>query len=289
MKTIAVALLTVSLALAGCFGGGGDDDPDPSPTGTGTGTPTASPSPTPRDPVTQVLLLQDFDFQGCSGTAILHPAPIEDVQALLPDGFEAGAISQVPGNEGLLAVELYACDTFTTPSVTFEDVWFGQAYTLVHPPTERYPERDLDADYHEYTFQILAGDSVLAQVWPVAGYDSYNGTASHNITSAVLAAQSATSTGDYVLNGQGPATELSTFDGTFIRYTVLEGGDTLMWSGTRDTPAAYEGAGTATVPSGSPFSGQGTVQGDLLQGQSRIVTDGAFTDETLIRVFAEPR
>ncbi len=68
--------------------------------------------------------------------------------------------------------------------MTFEDVWFGQAYTYVEPPTERYPERDLEAEYHVYTFQVLAGDSVLAQIWPAAGYDSYNGTATRHLRAA---------------------------------------------------------------------------------------------------------
>lgn len=287
MKTVAVALLAASLALAGCFGGDGGGDGTGTPTPSPTGSP--GPSPTPREPVTQVLLLESFEFRDCQGTSVLQPTPAADVQALLPDGFVPAAVAQLPENEAVLGVELYACDTFTTPSVTFEDVWFGQAFTYVEAPTERYPDRDLQADRHVYTFQVLAGESVLAQVWPVAGYDTYNGTTTHSVSSAALLAQSVTASGDYALDAQGPATQLADFDGTFLRYTVMEGGDSLLWSGTRATPAAFEGIGTASVPSGSPFDGQGTASGNLLQGQGRIVEAGSFSDESLVRVFAEPR
>jgi hypothetical protein len=183
-------------------------------------------------------------------------------------------------------VDLYECGTFQAGTASFSDVWFGHAFTYVEAPTGRYPDRDLTADHHEYLFQVIGGEDILAMLWPVAGYDTHNGTTTLTVIPLPLVGSATLTAGDYALRAQGAEAPFSVA-GSFARYTVLADGSTLLWSGAEDLAATHFGLGSANVPAGSPFDGLGPVAGtDTLRGDAFLSAQAGFTEQHLVRLLA---
>lgn len=288
MRSGAVAALAVALlaGLAGCADDGPDTGADPSgtPTGTQSSSSTTAAPPAPPPPILQLLV---FDLVDCHGISVHHPRPLEDLQALLPEGFTAapspGAASP---SAGAMAVDLYQCGNLTTATATVADTYVGLVYTYVERPVERVPVAP-EVPVHEYVFRMLAGEDVLAQLWKAALYDTYNGTAAvADLGPPPLRAVQGTVGDGYRLVASGTALDaLAGGRGqAFARYTVLAGdASVLMWTGTYDLPAAAAGPGSAEVPSGDPFASP--AQRTVLPGSGIVVDAGHVRGNVLSRVF----
>jgi hypothetical protein len=280
-------LALLSLLLAGCSGGDGGGGPDPSTTPSPTSAPPTLGDPAPPPQAFVVDLLPDFAFESCRGLSVQSPRPIEDVQALLPEGFTAAPFG-VEGM-GVLGLDLYVCGNLTTPTARVGAIAFGQVYTHVERPVERLLDAP-EADVQEYAFRLLAGDDIGARLWPAAGYDTRNGSANVSISQPVgglpldpgLRLGNA-SIGDYLILATGsPATPLS-FPGTFARYTALSDGSVLVWTGVYDRPAGTDGQGSFDVPAGDPFAG--FEQANNVPGVAHLLESLAIVDQDLRRFF----
>jgi len=303
MRAAAAALLLLAV-LAGCLGGGHDGtgpSPTPSPTATATSSSTTTSTPPPA-PVQTLDLLLSFGFVGCTGIRFEHQRPLADVQALLPPGFVAARPPDAPSGEdyGLLAFDLYRCGNLTTPSVSVPQTFIGLETTYIQRPTETLPQAP-DAPLQEYLFRMLAGQDVLAQLWPAAGYDTYAGDANYTVLTDE-GSPARTSFGgvspDYFLTANGAG--LDALGGgrmqAFARYTVLGDGSILLWTGTYDLPSVASGPGSLEVADDDPFARYATpatpeVPGTPVQsrpsmpGVSRQVADGDVTGQDLRRLF----
>lgn len=283
-----LALLLVAVALAGCGDDGGgsrDGDGGTGPDG-GTGDGDGGPGDGDdgsdgTDGPVRVPLLTDFHFSDCTGFSFYQEADHDEVQALLPEGFTAlrveGDTDLAP--QGYLRMELYQCAAFNTETVAINDTWYGHLHTWIEPPAA-YP--DVTADRYEYTFQMLAGEDIMAQLWPAARYPTHNGSAAQNLTDvAGLAGLLEASLGDYLL--EAPLVAMADSDtGTLARFTVTDAGERLIWTGSFETPRTHAGQGELQVPAESPFAGFGRVQADALNGPV-VYGDGAsFTDNLLV-------
>jgi hypothetical protein len=292
-RSAARAALTVlpllALLLAGCSDGDQDGGP--------TASPSATPSPSPSIPIDPappqalvVDLLPDFSFEGCRGLSVRSARPIDDVQALLPDGFTAAPFGT--DGAGLVALDLYVCGNLTTPTARVGAIAFGQVYTHVQRPAERLlgaPE----ADVHEYAFRILAGDDIGARLWPAAGYTTYAGTANVSISPlgsglpvdpGVRLADGSVGppVGYHLLASGSPATAVS-LPGTFARYTAVSDGSVLVWTGRYDSPAGVAGQGSFDVPPEDPFAG--FEQANNIPGVANLVESVSVVDQDLRRFF----
>jgi hypothetical protein len=255
------ALLALAVASAGCAGPGpGGDEAPPSSSSSGSDSMTATPSPPSP---TVVDLLPDFALGPCAAVSVRSAQPLDRVQALLPPGFAAAPF----GTEetGMAAVDLYACGNLTTPTARVPGTVYGQVYTLVQRPEVAgvpAPEGAL----HEYVFRVLAGEDVLASLWPSAGYDTRAGPASVAVDAlpgVPLEAGARTGTGsvgaDYAALAQGhagaPPLPLPAWSGPFARYTMLADGSVLLWTGAYDVPRPFQGQGSFSVAGDDPFAG----------------------------------
>jgi hypothetical protein len=235
----------------------------------------------------------------CRGVSVQATRPLADVQALLPAGFTVvPAPFDATGNTAVVGVDLYACGNLTTPAAYVPDTYYGQAYTYVARPAERVPNAP-EAAAQEYVFRVLANTDVLATLWPAAGYDTYNGTASVSVSApADLPVDlgqrlgqgkvgSAAAAGDgYLLTAQGDQNPLATVANTasFARYTVLGDNSVLVWTGRYDFPSAYGGQGALQVDGGDKFY-KFQQPGPGLVGLSRLAESGGMVEMDLRRVF----
>lgn len=287
----------LALTLAGCLGGNEAPAASSSSSSTRppstTGTTTAPPLPA-RPPSLDLLL--DFELAPCRGVSLHAAQALADVQALLPEGFTAAPSPYVPGSStGVLGVELFACANLTTPNLQVPHTHYGQVYTLVEPPTERVPAAP-EAARHEYVFRVLAAEDVLAFVWPVAGYDTYNGSADVVVNSPVPDApldsglrvgQAVLGSSDgYFLMAGGVANPVAPEapGSSFVRYTVLADASVLMWTGRYDLARGVPAHGYAQVPSDDPFAAFQAPTGSL-QGVAWLHEDGGMLEMDLRRIF----
>ena len=301
----ALATLLVLTVLAGCLGG--DEGPEPGPTPTPTGSPSSTTSTTsspPPPPIQTLDLLLAFDFAGCQGLSVQQERPLADVQALLPEGFTAAPPPDAPSGVGYgaLAIDLYRCASLDTPAVSVPSTYVGLEYTYVARPVGHVPQAP-DAPVQEYLFRMLAGDDVLALLWPAAGYDTYNGTANVTVLvqeDPVPARQSTARVDpDYFLVAPGAGLDAAggSRSQAFARYTQLGDGSILLWTGTYGLPAAASGPATVEVADDDPFIAYATpatpqVPGlpplpsrPTWAGVARHVDDGAVRGQDLRRIF----
>ncbi len=292
MKQVLPVLMLVAVALAGCEEGG-DGGPGTTTTSTTSGTGgtfTTSTTTTGAGPFVPgtIPLLLNFRIDGCTGLSIGALASLDAIQQRLPEGYTASAAPDPYGSPGfgVAIVDLYSCTNFSTPVVDIGATWFGHAYTYIEDPG-----RGVEADVHEYVFEVLADQDILAQLWNVAGYTTRNSTAAMEDTDptnpvSTLRARTL-STGGYELQAAGPATGgTSIGPQTFVRYTALEDGRVLQWNGTQELPGTFDALGTYTVPADSAFAGLGTGSPNRLEGFA-IATDGAsFTGQDLLLFLA---
>ncbi|MHB1260408.1 MAG: hypothetical protein ACYC2H_01695 [Thermoplasmatota archaeon] len=292
MRAPAAATLVLALLLAGCSDGGNGDPVDSTgPVGTATATISPAPSPSPGSSSLSVDLLPDFAFEGCRRLSVQSPQPIDQVQSLLPEGFTAAPAPFATDGVGFVGLDLYACGNLTTPSTRIAGPYFGQLYTHILPPSDRVAGAP-QADVSEYAFRLLAADDVLARLWPAAGYDTRNGTATVGITSPSqgLPVDAGTRLGnasvgaDYSLRAFGsPPPAPPPPLGTFARYTALSDGSVLVWTGRYDFAVGHEGHGTYSVADDDPFAG--FEAGDNLSGVARIHEAGSVLEQDLRRFF----
>lgn len=290
---MAVGLLVLASALAGCTGGGGGPkttpSTTPSPTTTSTTTTTTAPPATPP-PVIDLLL--GFALTDCAGIALQHARPLEDIQALLPDGFVATPAPGSADPRGVVTVLLYACGNFTVAGTVVPDTYFGAVSTYIARPDERVPGAP-QTEVQEYLFRVLAGEDVLAVLWRAAGYDTYNASASVAVTGAGLPVDPGARTGsadlgDYdVLADGGQAPGLpGSITGPFTRYTALGDGSVLVWTGTYDLGTAAIGSGVARLADDDPVASLGLgPQQPALGGTAQLHDAGDFLAQDLRRVF----
>lgn len=289
MKVVALALLLVAAALAGCSDDGPDDGPPGTTTTSTTTTRTTTSTQTQAPPTSlEIPLILGFAMDGCDGISLAVQVPAEDVQALLPGNFTVAPYegpTQALGG-AVVVLDMFHCGNFTTAAGPVGHTWFGHLYTFVEDPGF-----GVGADVHEYVFLILAGHDPLAPLWPLAGYPTHNGTAGIDDTdgdpTGLLAPRMRTLTaGDYVIEGSGLGVSSAQLGPeTFVRYTMLEDGSRLQWTGTQTLPVAQEGPGEATIPADSPFA---DIEADRPLGLTgtAVLTDGAtFEAMDLMRVF----
>jgi hypothetical protein len=293
---LAVAGIVLAALLAGCLGdSGGDGSGGSATTSTTTGPGAASSSSTTMPPAGAgpfvVDLLLDFAFEGCRGVSVVSSlAPIEDVQALLPDGFTAAASDVPGGNAASVAVDLLACANLTVAGQTrLQDTYYGQVYTFIERPAERVPDAP-DAPIQEYVFRTLAGEDVLAALWPAAGYDTRSGPAHLDLTSPGVGLpvdpglrMADGAAGDYALTANGNLLAPSSVSGGFARYTALADGSVLVWTGSHALDGAFRGQGSADVADDDALARFEAAGG--LQGEAFLWADGALRGMDLRRVF----
>ncbi len=291
MRTVVAVLSLLLVALAGCSDGG-DTTPDPQPpepSDPGPSDPDPTPTP-PAEPVTEVPLLSDFALDGCDGIVMATPATTDAVQSLLPSGYTVAAQGlgatagmPLPTDQALLLAELYQCSTFTAAGSTFEDVWFGHAYTFVNAP-DAFP--DLSADVHAYTFEMIAGSDILNALWLAAGFPVHNGT-----TERVDVAPGAVSTvtaGDYTWELVTPPVPMDQGTTTFAWFHELSNGNTNVWTGSESYPSGALGMGTLAVPSGSAFEQALLGTGTTFAAQGYLMAGAGFQEMFLVQHLAEP-
>lgn len=300
----ALATLLVLTVLAGCLGDDGSSPAGPSPTTSPPSSTTSTTSSPPPPPVQTLDLLLAFDFTGCQGLSVQQERPLADVQALLPDGFVAAPPPDAPSgvDYGALAIDLYQCASLDTPAVSVPSTYVGLEYTYIERPAGHVPQAP-DAPVQEYLFRMLAGDDVLALLWPAAGYDTYNGSA--NVTllvreDPVPARQSTARVDpDYFLVASGAGLDAAGGSRTqaFARYTQLGDRSILLWTGTYGLAAVASGPGTVEVADDDPFVAYATPATPQVPGLpplpsrptwgglARHVDDGAVRGQDLRRVF----
>lgn len=286
-RSVLAAATMLAVLLAGCSGDEGSPGPDPS----GSATPSPMSSTGPDDPVPPpafvVDLLPDFAFEACRGLSVQARWPIEQVQALLPEGFTAAPFG-IEG-AGLIGLDLHVCGNLTTPSARVGAIAFGQVYTYVERPVDRLMEAP-EADVQEYAFRLLAGDDIGARLWPAAGYDTRNGTANVSISplggglplDPGVRLGDGTVAGYHILASGSPATPLS-FPRTFARYTALSDGSVLVWTGAYDSPTGVDGQGSFDVPADDPFAAFELANN--VPGAARLLESLAVVDQDLRRFF----
>lgn len=288
LKAAAIAVVVLAV-LAGCFGGDGDGTTPTTSTTTTTSRSTTTSSSPPIPPATVVDLLVHFNLDGCRGVTALALQRLEEIQPLLPPDFVAAPFS-LTGTDGdsafgALAIDLFFCSSLTTPNARVDNTVYGQVYTFVEKPEI---QGAIDGT-QEYVFRMLAGGDVLALLWPAAGYDTYNATATIEVTPLdPLPARVARATlGNYTFAGQGqdnPASPLS-ITGPFARYTRHADRSTLVWTGNYSFPVTFPGAGVFGVPPDDPFAPRTIPGTGNLAGPFVIYDTGAMLDSTLRRVF----
>lgn len=279
-------LLAVLLALlAGCSGRGGGDGDAPTSTGPSTAPLPTTPAPTPTSPLV-FDLLPDFAFEGCRGISIASAQPVDQVQALLPEGFTA---AQAPSASafGVVAMDLFACGNLTTPDVRIANVSFGMVYTHIAQPDGRVAGAPA-ADVHEYAFRLLAGDDVMAALWPAAGYDTYNGSVGVAIgpvggLPVDLGPRAGNaSVGEYSMVATGPGPAAAPAESSFARYTALGDGSVLVWTGTYRA-MSLAGHGSFQVAGDDPFAG--FERANTIPGTARLMESSDALDQDLRRFF----
>lgn len=285
----AVALVAFAVALAaaaaGCAGPGGRD---PEPTSSSTSSSGSPITPTPSPPAPSVVrLLPDFALGPCVAVSVQSAQPLDAIQALLPEGFTAAPFGTQ--DTGLAALDAYACGNLTTPTVRIADVVYGQIYTHVQrPDVPGAPEGGV----HEYVFRVLAGQDVLAAMWPAAGYETRNGTAAVSVDALPgLPVDSGARTGSAsvgdqyraLADGQAALPAAQPWSGPFARYTRLEDGSVLLWTGTYEVPAAFTGQGVFSVAGDDPFAPFEAA--DNVAGSARLAESASMVGLDLRRVF----
>lgn len=287
-------VLVLALAMAGCSGGGADADPTPTETPSGTTTSaTTTQADAPTAPV--VELLPDFAFRSCRGLAIQALQPLDQVQALLPDGFTAAAAAPAGGAPptdplAIVGMDLYVCGNLTTPDVTIAHVAFGMLYTHIERPADRVTAAP-PADVQEYAFRILSGQDVLAALWPAAGYDTYSGATVLSISplGSGLPLDPGSRMGegrvdpDYFMLATSAAPAAPAEDQTsFARYTALGDGSVLVWTG-QYSRQARGGQGSFQVADDDPFAG--FEQANNIPGHARLFEAAELLEQDLSRHF----
>lgn len=299
--TLALVLLAVApLALAGCLG---SSPGGPEPTDTGTPGPSSSSQgstgpPQPSPPVVDLLL--GFALEGCRGVSVRHVAPIAQVQALLPPGFEAevmdGTEGLPGGGYGQAVVDLYACGNLTATSARVPDTFYGQVAVPIAPPSDRVPGAPA-ATYSEYVLRVLAGQDVLANLWPAAGYDTRSGEAALQVAAApgpvdVGARTAQGAIGDaYRVEAsaaRAPGAPGAPVVGGFARYTALADGSVLVWTGRYEFPGGLGGQGAFDVPADDPFAGFESLATGRAGTVAVVHEAGSMAAMDLRRVFTPP-
>lgn len=275
MRPLLLGTLLVLVAAGGCLGG--DEGGPTAPPGTTTRTPTlATAPPEPGD----ALLAPPFSYEDCRGVRFTHQALREDVQALLPDGYEA---RESPAGSGLAAVvwTLHECGGFTIGAGVINGTWFGHAGVPVEPPESQFPDRDLEADRHEVLLQVLSAQAPFLEFWTALGYPAYNGTAALEVTDPggldvgrVVTA----GLGEHALQATATA-DGGALDGIAMRFTPHPDGATLIWRDSRELAASHAGPAELAVPADSPFAG--LMAGDRLPGQAQLVSGTPARDVEL--------
>lgn len=298
MNASTAAMVVALLALAGCLGG---DSPGPVPSSTSSSTSPSSsttssttpPAPSPAAPPVLDLLL-GFEMADCHGLTLQHAQPLDDIQALLPPGFNATPAPGSADPRGLVTVALYSCGSFSVGGAVVPQTFFGFVSTAIARPEQRVPGAP-DAAIQEYLFRVLAGPDVLGVLWPAAGYDTYAGNASANVTGAGLPIDSGARSGTgqvgsgYTLAATGtlvPGLPLGVA-GPFARYTALADGSVLVWTGHYDLGNAAFGQGIATLAGDDPVASLGVGLPDqaILQASALLHDAGAIRAQDLRRVF----
>jgi hypothetical protein len=292
-------LSSASLAAAGCLDGGGDGRPATGGPTTSDGASSSAPPapPAPGPPVVDLLL--GFSFQGCEGMSVRQALDVDRLQPLLPAGFQAKVVEnsdQVPPASrgfGTIALDLYRCGNLTATNAVVPDTYYGQVYTLIERPVDRVPGAP-DAVVNEYVFRVLAGEDVLADLWPAASYETRSGAASVEVgppQGLPLAAGPRTGQGavaGYTWSTVGNTPVPSALTGRFARYTALNDGSVLVWTGTYSFAGAYGGSGNVQVPGDDPFEGFQAADGTGLNGAAMLVEGGSMDAMDLRRVFTPP-
>lgn len=286
------ACLVVLLLGAGCLDGGQGGAPGPTPTSSSasTGPTVAPPPPSSAPPVVDLLL--GFTLEDCRGMSVRQSVFLADVQAILPPGFTAQADALASG-AGTIVVDFYACGNLTVSSARVPATFYGQLSTPIEPPMERLPDVP-DAAFHEYVFRVLAGEDVLAALWPAAGFETRGGEASMRVgkpsdavplDAGVHAAEGGIGQ-DYAFRAVGAVASATPVAGTFARYTALNDGSVLVWTGTYDFGGSYSGHGVAQLPDDDLFS-RFEVAG-FVGGRTILHEGGAMAGMDLRRVFTPP-
>jgi hypothetical protein len=288
MRGAAWALLL--LLLAGCLHAPAQPSPSTSASASSTtGVSVPTPMPTPSGPPV-VDLLTGFSLGPCRGISVQATEPQSRVQALLPSGFTAAQQPSGGVGSAIVGLDLYACGNLTTSGVSIPDTVYGQVYALVDRPEQRVPGAP-EAAVQEYVFRVLAGKDVLAALWPAAGYDTRNGTASVSVDPPVGGAPDVgVRSGDgmvgsdyYVMAQGGPPALPQPSPRTFVRYTALADGSVLVWTGTYDFPGGTSGPGVFQVAADDALAG--FAAGKYVPGQARLWGTGTMQGMDLRRIF----
>lgn len=285
---VSVVLLLLAALLAGCSDGTGSGEPEPSGDASPSSTtgPPLTPAPPPPETPLVFDLLPDFAFEGCQGLSIASDQPLDQVQALLPEGFTAAPSPSAPAF-GVVAMDLFVCGNLTTPNVRIANMSFGMVYTHIQPPTERVAGVPA-ADVNEYAFRLLAGEDVLSALWPAAGYDTYDGTVAFTIgpvgeLPVDLGARSGNaSVGEYFMLATGPGPASAPAESTFARFTALGDGSVLVWTGTYRA-TALAGQGSFQVAGDDPVAGFEVANN--IPGAARLMESAEAVDQDLRRHF----
>lgn len=296
MRRLLPVVIVAVVLLAGCAKPG--DGPRGTTTSSSSASPTSSSStsstapPMPGPPAIDLLL--GFDLTDCFGLALEHARPLDQIQALLPPGFNASAAPGSADPRGVVTIALYACGNFTISGATVPDTYLGLVSTFIQRPVERVPGAP-EAPVQEYLFRVLAGEDVLAVLWPAAGYSTYNGSAALTLTNPAVGFDPVvqTATGQvgaaYAWTGAGAQVPglPNSLQGPFARYTALADSSVLLWTGMQDLPNAATGSGQVRVADDDPVASLAVgVPGQaVLAGNVRVHGEGAFLAQDLRRVF----
>ena len=285
--------LLLAATLGGCLGGdGGDRDGDASSSSSSQGAaPSSSAPPIPPPPGPPVVdLLRGFSFQGCTGLSLQQTVDRAALQALLPTGFRAAA-GLGGDSRGTIAIDLLRCGNLTAANAVVPDTYYGQVYALIEPPADRVPGAS-GSGRSEYVMRTLASEDVLAALWPAAGYDTRSGPATMTIEGPAglpLQQRGANASIDgYAATGTGNTLVSSPVTGAFARYTALNDGSVLVWTGTYAFPGGYTGSASFQIPADDPFGQFQRVPGQGLQDLALFYEGGAMEAMDLRRVFTPP-
>lgn len=280
---LALAAMVVTL-LAGC-----SQSPHAGAPSTSSST-TPVPVPLQPAPVTPTVVdyLPQFAMGPCLAVSVQATRPLDDVQKLLPAGFEA-APALGAQDAGTVAMDVYSCGNLTTPTVSLPPTVYGQVYTFVKRPDGRVAGAP-DAASQEYVFRVLAGEDVVSAIWPAAGYDTRSGPANVSIDApqAPVDTQVRTATAsvgaDYGMVAEGQTSLVPVpWAGSFARYTVLQDGSVLLWTGSYEVASPFSGQGSFQVAGDDPYAPYEVANN--VPGASRLADQVSMVGMDLRRLF----
>jgi hypothetical protein len=270
----AVALVLIAALLAGCLGGSIDDKPPGGPTAT-----PPDPAPSPQVPVaaSDVAMLLNFSFSGCSGYEGLWPVPLAAAQTAVPADYSPVMTNGPLGDTATVRYLWSSCEKLTTPSALMNGTVYGHVAVQISAPESS------SADENWYVLRMLSQEDIMRTLWATAGYDVAAGAYRQEvigvpITGPVGPAAWITELGEY---SSEVYTTLTLDDGAQTQAYYFETAEgTLVWAGSY-TPGAFIAAtGTITVSSKDPFWGVDFDQ-QVAGASQRILLAADFSDNDL--------